>query len=51
MNEDTVTISRARYESLVRDSDFLACLEDCGVDNWDGYGYAREALAEMEEGE
>jgi len=37
MNEETVTISKSEYDRLVRDSIFLGCLEQCGVDNWDGY--------------
>jgi hypothetical protein len=37
-----VTISREEYASLLEDSNFLNCLEACGVDNWQGYDYARE---------
>lgn len=43
--EDSVTISRSEYESLCEDSNFLAELEDAGVDNWEGYSYACEARA------
>lgn len=42
MNEETVTISRAMYEMLKEDSEFLAKLEAAGVDNWEGYGEAFE---------
>jgi hypothetical protein len=35
--EETVTISKKKYDRLIDDSDFLACLHGCGVDNWDGY--------------
>ena len=38
--ESTVTISRALHDSLMKDSDLLACLEAAGVDNWDGWGEA-----------
>lgn len=40
--EETVTISKAEYEQLLKDADFLACLEACGVDNWGGYSDAYE---------
>jgi len=42
----TVTITQKEYAELVKDSNFLACLEDAGVDNWSGYDYAREAYQE-----
>lgn len=37
MTEDTVTITRDHYESLVEDSNILMKLESHGVDNWIGY--------------
>lgn len=37
---ETVTITRKEYNCLVADSDFLDCLVQCGVDNWDGYSEA-----------
>jgi len=37
-NEETVTISKREYDSLLRDLDKLSCLEARGVDNWCGYG-------------
>lgn len=45
---DTVTISREEYESLLEDARFLGALEGAGVDNWDGYDFALELLAEDE---
>ena len=45
--KDEVTISRDEYNMLLQDSEFLNCLEACGVDNWIGYGDA----CEMMEGE
>lgn len=42
MEQQTVTISKVEYEQLLQDSEFLECLEACGVDNWDGYDDARE---------
>lgn len=37
---DTITISMEEYQELI-DRDFmLTCLENAGVDNWDGVEYA-----------
>jgi hypothetical protein len=47
-NTETVTISKAEYERLLRNSEFLGCLEACGVDNWGGYGEAQEMFEEEE---
>jgi hypothetical protein len=35
--QETVTIPKEEYESLLRDSDFLSTLEAYGVDGWEGY--------------
>ena len=43
MNKETITISKQVYDELLEDSHFLQCLQDAGVDNWDGYDFAREA--------
>ena len=43
---DTVTISKKEYESLKEDAAWLRALEAAGVDNWDGYDFARELLQE-----
>ena len=42
--EDTVTISKKEYESLLEKVEFLNCLQACGVDNWDGYSDAHEMM-------
>lgn len=42
VNEDLITISRETYEILLDDSDFLACLQATGVDNWEGINEALE---------
>lgn len=34
---ETITISKAMYDSLVEDSEFLERLQAGGVDNWSGY--------------
>lgn len=41
-----ITISQREYDQLVKDSETLQALEQCGVDNWCGYD---EALALMRE--
>jgi PHD/YefM family antitoxin component YafN of YafNO toxin-antitoxin module len=46
MSEETVTISKKKYESLKEDARWLQCPENAGVDRWEGYDYARELLNE-----
>ena len=46
--ESTVTLSKDEYQSLLEDSNFLRALEWAGVDNWDGYDLAKEALTETD---
>ena len=46
--EETITISKKEYESLLEDQKLLQCLQDAGVDNWSGYDYAIEMMKEME---
>ncbi len=43
---EKVIISKAEYESLLRESRFLECLNACGVDNWIGYDEASAMLEE-----
>lgn len=47
--EETVTISKKEYESLLEDQWFLQCLQSAGVDNWSGYDYAVELSQEEAE--
>ena len=49
MTGPTVTITVDEYEQLLQDADKLACLEGAGVDSWDGYDMAMEALEEVQE--
>jgi hypothetical protein len=42
--EPTVTISKKEFDELVADQDFLNALHVAGVDNWEGYDFAREFL-------
>jgi hypothetical protein len=48
---EMVTVPFSKYESMVRDSEFLSCLQAAGVDNWEGYGEARGMMEEEEEDE
>jgi len=47
--EETVTITLKEYASLQDDSFKLNCLENAGVDNWDGYDYAMEEYRQGED--
>ena len=52
MDKETVTISKAEYERLLKDSRWLACLDAAGVDNWEGIDTAFDIQEEWnEEGE
>jgi hypothetical protein len=46
---ETVTISMKEYQTLVDSKSLLDCLEAAGVDNWDGYDYARQMYDEDKE--
>jgi hypothetical protein len=48
-NENEITLPIERYTKMRRDIDKLRALEAAGVDNWEGYSYAMEILAEEEE--
>lgn len=39
-------ITDKEYEEMLKDLVFLSCLEVCGVDNWEGYDYAKEMMSE-----
>ncbi len=44
MDEETITITKSEYDRLVKDSEWLDCLEAAGVDNWQGFDDARDIL-------
>lgn len=44
--EETVTIPKEEYEELLESQQWLDCLENAGVDNWDGLSYAIELSQE-----
>ncbi len=46
---EMVTITKAEYDQLINDSEFLSCLEGAGVDNWCGYSDAQEMMEEDED--
>ena len=45
---DTVEITKKEYDQLIKDSEWLSCLEAAGVDNWEGID---EAINMLHEGE
>ena len=47
--KEEVTISRDEYNMLLQDSEFLSCLEACGVDGWYGYRDAYEIFEASKE--
>lgn len=46
--DDTVTIPRTEYESLLASKDWLDALEVAGVDNWEGFDEARSIYNETQ---
>lgn len=40
MAEETITIKKSYYETLNRSHKLLMALQECGVDNWEGYNEA-----------
>lgn len=47
--DETITISKAEYLSLLEDRKQLNALENAGVDNWEGYDFAMELFREDNE--
>jgi len=48
MENKTITIDEEEYLRLLADAFWLMCLEQAGVDNWDGYSYAIDLKEEYE---
>ncbi|MNC53878.1 hypothetical protein D3C75_1033260 [compost metagenome] len=44
-----VTITQEHYGDLLESRRFLNHLENWGVDNWNGYGLARQSMREEDE--
>ena len=52
MSDDKkISISEEEYDSLLKDSILLNCLQMMGVNNWDGYDEAIEQYNEIMEQE
>jgi len=51
MSEQMITITRAEYDRLCEDADWLMWLEAAGVDNWVGFDEARNMRDEAKEAE
>jgi len=49
MNEETITITKKEYDSLKEDAKFMRALEAAGVDNWEGYDFALDAMKERKD--
>ncbi len=48
-NEEKITITLKEYNQLLKDQQWLECLESAGVDNWEGISYAYNLLGDDEE--
>ena len=44
--EETVTITLKECNELVQKRNWLYCLKNAGVDNWEGYGIASDIYDE-----
>lgn len=44
--DELITITKEELNNLIERSEFLECLEACGVDNWQGYDDAWEMMNE-----
>ena len=41
---EMIKISQEEYDQLIKDQKWLRALEAAGVDNWEGFDFARESL-------
>ena len=46
---DMVTITKEEYNELCNIRSWLNCLEVAGVDNWEGYSYAKDLASNIME--
>lgn len=44
---EKISIDKKYYDTLKRAMALLQCLQECGVDNWEGYSEAQQLFAEM----
>lgn len=45
-DEPTITITVREYNKLMDSQNLLTCLQNAGVDNWEGYDFAMEDFHE-----
>lgn len=45
--EEMITIPKSQYAALLERDDWLTCLENAGVDNWDGWEIAAEEYRDL----
>lgn len=45
--KETITIKKLEYDLMVKRIDWLVCLENAGVDNWEGFDYAHDEMSEL----
>lgn len=43
-DEEKIVITQKEYDDLIEDQQWLNCLQNAGVDNWDGFDFAKELL-------
>lgn len=48
-SDEFVVIPKDRYDSLLKDEAWRSAVENAGVDNWGGFGYAMDLLHGDEE--
>ncbi len=46
MEIQMISIPKKEYDRLIESQKLLRALQDGGVDNWEGYGFALELLGE-----
>jgi hypothetical protein len=47
MSEETITIKLSEYRRLNEVDEFMDFLQAAGIDNWDGYELAQDAMKEQ----
>lgn len=47
--DGTVSISEAYYKELLENDLLFTCLQNAGVDNWDGWDFAMEEFHSINE--
>lgn len=50
-NQETVTITKSEYDSMMQDVKWMRCYEAAGVDNWEGIDHAIDIYNERYPGE